>query len=125
MTWFLRLFPQYRALEDDRLRLNVEAETLREQLSRAQQHQDQAVEDYRKLIDALSLKANGRRIYGENPTPVVTTREALLPNQRRSSRDIQRDKADQFYKKIEELTRQPGTPAPIESIEREDIGAAG
>jgi hypothetical protein len=115
MNWFLRLFPQFRQLEHDRLQYCEECAALREQARKSEERLDRAIDDYRSLIDALSLKANGRRIYGENPAPVISTREALLPQGRQRSRDIQRERSDAFYRKIGELTRVPGTPETIES----------
>src|SRR4051812_7031469 len=69
--------PGYRAALNETERLRGQVSELTKRCATAEAKADRAVDDYRKMIDALNRKANGHRVFTENPTPTMTANAAL------------------------------------------------
>lgn len=65
--------PACRLLLAENKRLLDQNVLLREQLN----GNEARLDENRKLIDTLSVKVFGRKMYCENPTPTLTTKEAI------------------------------------------------
>lgn len=115
---FLRLFPQHRALKEELSRTESDAAELHRQVRereadcghwrercesaelRVRELTDRMLEDSRKVQDAMSLRAIGRRIHAKNPEPVEHPREPVQIGGRKLAREQAAVNTAKFFEEL-------------------------
>jgi hypothetical protein len=128
MTWFLRLFPAYRALEASLRAVSESRTRLQDQLLEYRAKYEAAIAESAKLliqqreeaqrtIDFFAFSLSGRTVHGNTPAPGVLQQNPPEPVPRRPhGRDLVRQGYEQFSADLEREYR--------ESIKRANEPAA-